>query len=83
MNCVKLYINRKSNKSFNLNRFLITPMSDRAHLFQPFEVVPEEGHGPIRPGRTQLDDAVLEQLLDVVLLDILLTLPETPLLLAA
>lgn len=66
-------------------------MSERAldatcvstHLFQSFEVVPEEGHGPVRPGRTQLDDAFLEQLLDVVLLDILLTLPEALLLLAA
>ena len=53
------------------------------HLFQSFKVVPEKRHGPVRPGCAQLDDAVLEQLLDVVFLDILLTLLEAPLLLGA
>lgn len=52
------------------------------HLFQSFKVVSEEGHGAVRLGRAQLDDALLEQLLDVVLLDILLTLLQALLLLA-
>lgn len=55
----------------------------QSHLLQSFKEFSEESHGPLGPGCTQLDDAVLEQLLDVMLLDILLTLFEVPLLLAA
>lgn len=53
------------------------------HLLQPLKVFPEEGHGPVRPGGAQLDNAVLQQLLNVVFLHVLFTLPQTPLLLAA
>ena len=53
------------------------------NLLQPLEVLPEKGHGPVRPGGAQLDNAVLQQLLNVVFLHVLLTLPEAPLLLAA
>lgn len=60
--------------------FQTTP---NTNLFQPLEVFPEERHGPVGPGGAQLDDAVLQQLLDVVFLHVLLTLPEAPFLLAA
>lgn len=52
------------------------------HLLKPLEVIPEEGHGSLGPGRAQLHDTVLQQLLDVVLLHVELTLPQAPLLLA-
>lgn len=57
--------------------------NEQTNLFQPLKVLPEEGHGPVRPGGAQLDNAVLEQLLDVVFLHVLLALPQAPLLLAA
>lgn len=53
------------------------------NLLQPLEVLPEEGHGPVWPRGAQLHNAVLQQLLNVVFLHILLTLPQAPLLLAA
>lgn len=56
---------------------------EQTNLLQPLKVLPEEGHGPVRPGGAQLDNAVLEQLLDVVFLHVLLALPQAPLLLAA
>lgn len=49
------------------------------NLFKPLEVVSEESHGPFRPGGAQLHNAVLQQLLDVVLLHIALTLSQAPL----
>lgn len=55
----------------------------QTNLLQPLEVLPEEGHGPVWPGGAQLDNAVLQQLLDVVFLHVLLALPQAPLLLAA
>lgn len=54
-----------------------------SHLLQPLEVLPQEGHGPVRPRGAQLHDAVFQQLLDVVLLHIQLALPKALLLLAA
>lgn len=58
---------------------------NRTHtnLFQPLKVLPEESHGPVGPRSAQLDNAVLQQLLNVVFLHVLLTLPQAPLLLAA
>lgn len=53
------------------------------NLLQPLEVLPEEGHGPVWPRSAQLDNAVLQQLLNVMFLHVLLTLPQAPLLLAA
>lgn len=53
------------------------------NLLKPLEVLPEEGHGPVRPGGAQLDNAVLQQLLNVVFLHVLLALPQAPLLLTA
>lgn len=53
------------------------------NLLQPLEVLPEEGHGPVWPRGAQLHNAVLQQLLNVVFLHVLLTLPQAPLLLAA
>lgn len=58
-------------------------MNEVTHFLKPLEVVPEEGHGSLGPGCAQLHDAVLQQLLDVVLLHVQLTLPQAPLLLAA
>lgn len=58
-------------------------MCTNTNLLQPLEVLPEEGHGPVWPGGAQLNNAVLQQLLNVVFLHVLLTLSETPLLLAA
>lgn len=53
------------------------------HLLQPLKVLSEEGYGPLWPGGAQLDDAVLQQLLNVVFLHVLLALSQAPLLLAA
>lgn len=60
-------------------------MTSEVHtnLLKPLKVLSEEGHGPVRPGGAQLDNAVLQQLLNVVFLHILLTLPQAPLLFAA
>lgn len=54
-----------------------------ANLFKSLKVLSEESHGPVRPRRTQLHDAVFQQLLDVVLLHIVLTLAQAPLLFTA
>lgn len=53
------------------------------NLFQLLKVLSEESHGPVGPGGAQLDNAVLQQLLNVVFLHVLLTLPQAPLLLTA
>lgn len=53
------------------------------NLFQPLKVLPEESHGPVGPRSAQLDNAVLQQLLNVVFLHVLLTFPQAPLFLAA
>lgn len=48
-------------------------------LLKPLEVLFEKSHGSFRPVSAQLHNAVLQQLLDVVLLHIALTLPQAPL----
>lgn len=48
-------------------------------LLKPLEVLSEESHGSFRPVSAQLHNAVLQQLLDVVLLHVALTFPQAPL----
>lgn len=52
----------------------------KADLFKSLKVVSEESHGLLGLCRAQLHDAVFQQLLDVVLLDIELAFAQAPLL---
>lgn len=53
------------------------------NLLEPLEALFEEKHWPFRPDSAQLHNAFLQQLLDVVLLHVALTLPQAPLFFAA
>lgn len=65
------------------NDLLAVQKQTHTHLLQPLEVLPKEGHWPVWPGGAELDNAVLQQLLNIVFLHVLLTLPQTPLLFTA
>lgn len=84
-----LFIIENISSAFTVYWFTSCPIMTKkkiithTNLLKPLKVLPEEGHGPIWPGGAQLDNAVLQQLLNVVFLHILLTLPQAPLLLTA